>query len=171
MKDRALTNLRKWVCLIISVFLYYLIHEGSHWMVASHYGAFEKIQFLGVGVQVVIREALLSHRQLAIFCLVGSLASLTAGYLLVMFTGKIVCVKSRYFKATGFYSTLILLLLDPLYLSVLYKFFGGGDMNGILLFGIAEPIVQVIYGIIGIGNLTVFIKFVLPKYKMAFSED
>ena len=68
-----------------------------------------------------------------------------------------------------YYITIALLLIDPVYLSVLCGFVGGGDMNGIsLLF--PEIAVRIVYGIILIINVVVFVKIVLPKYRLAFSE-
>ncbi len=170
MQNRVFTNLRKWVSLIIAVLIYYLIHEGSHLVVAYIYDAFEEVKFLGIGVQVVINDTILSKMQLAVFCIVGSIASLAVGYIFAVLTNKIININNKYFKAIGFYTTLVLLLLDPIYLSVLYRFFGGGDINGIILFGVPEILVQGIYGLIGIVNLIIFIKIVLPKYKMAFQQ-
>ena len=63
-----------------------------------------------------------------------------------------------------------MLLIDPLYLSVLCGSFGGGDMNGIR-FLIPEVIARILYGLILIGNAVVFVKIVLPGYKIAFAED
>ncbi len=170
MNDRINTNLRKWISLIISICLFYIIHEGSHLICALILGAFEKIRFLGLGVQIVINDKILSDLQLAIFCVVGSIFSLIFGYLIVLFTKKLVSLKSKYLKAIGYYTTIALLFIDPLYLAILYKFFGGGDMNGIILFGIPEVLIQIIYGVIGVINLVIFIKYVFPKYKESFKE-
>jgi hypothetical protein len=62
-----------------------------------------------------------------------------------------------------------MLLIDPLYLSILCGFFGGGDMNGIKLL-VPEVVARIVYGLILIGNTFVFVKIVLPKYKLAFAE-
>ena len=62
-----------------------------------------------------------------------------------------------------------MLLLDPLYLSVLCGFFGGGDMNGIGYL-IPEVYARIMYGILLIVNAFAFWKFVLPKYRTMFSE-
>ena len=63
-----------------------------------------------------------------------------------------------------------MLLLDPLYLSLLCGFFGGGDMNVIALL-VPEIAARIGYGVLLIVNMFVFIKVVLPKYKAAFEED
>lgn len=59
MKERAISNFRKWFSLITAIILYYVIHEGSHVIVAQFYGAFEKIRILGLGVQVVANTSII----------------------------------------------------------------------------------------------------------------
>ena len=62
------------------------------------------------------------------------------------------------------------LLLDPLYLSILCGFFGGGDMNGIsLLF--PEWAVRIAFAGLLIINGWIFWKRVLPIYKESFSNE
>ncbi|MCM1052597.1 MAG: hypothetical protein NC483_01280 [Ruminococcus sp.] len=170
MKERISNNSRKWLSLIIAIFLYYIIHEGSHVIVAILYGVFEKIRILGLGVQVVAKTELLTDFQTAMFCVVGSISTLLVSYLLVLFVKKIVDSKNKILKAICYYTTLAFMLLDPIYLTILYKFVGGGDMNGILLFGIPEIVVQLIYGIIAIINIFLIIKKIYPAYKKSFSE-
>ena len=170
MKERISGNSRKWFSLIIAILLYYIIHEGSHVIVALIYGAFERVRILGLGVQVVTNTELLSNLQIAIFCVVGCVSTLLVAYLLLAFTNKITKSKNKLFKAVCFYTTIAFMLIDPIYLSVLYKLFGGGDMNGILLFGVPEIILQIIFGIIGIVNIVLIAKRILPAYKESFNN-
>lgn len=167
MKDNA--NLRKWSALLIAIIAYFIIHEGSHALAAMAYGAFEKIHLLGLGVQVVAKTELLTDFQVAIFCLVGSLGTLLSAYLLVALTKHIVKASSKLFKAIGYYTTFALLLIDPLYLAFLYKFVGGGDMNGILLLGLPEIWLQIIYGAIALFSILLLWRIVYPAYKKAFA--
>ena len=53
MRVRVIKNLRKWFALICAILLYYIIHEGSHIIVALCYGVFEKVKILQsmVGLQ------------------------------------------------------------------------------------------------------------------------
>ena len=169
-EKRVLKNLRKWFGLICAIILYYLIHEGTHVLVALFYDAFEKINILGLGVQVVANIDLLNDFQKAIFCVSGCISTLLVGYLLVLFANKIIKIKNKIIKAICYYATLAFLLLDPIYLMILYKFVGGGDMNGILLFGISEIMVQMIFGIITIINIYLIVKMIYPLYKKSFSE-
>lgn len=171
MKDKIPSNVRKWLGVIAAMIIYYIIHEGAHIVVALIYGVFEKIKILGLGVQVVTNIELLTNIQKAIFCVAGSISTLVLFYLLLILTNKIVKSKNKIFKASCYYTTIAMMLIDPLYLSILYKFFGGGDMNGIILFGLPEILFQIIYGIIGIINVLIFIKMVYPQYKKVLMNN
>lgn len=117
-------KLRQYGCLLVGILIYYLVHEGAHLVYALSIGAFKQINILGLGIQIEVYNYLMSNLELGIFCLVGVLASLCVGYILLF-------IQSR--NGIHYYTTLVLLLLDPLYLSVVYPFVGGGDMNGIKL--------------------------------------
>ena len=160
---------RQYIGLLSAVLAYYIIHEGAHLIYALITGAFKQINVMGMGVQIDIYAERITDIQLGIFCLVGSVATFVTAYTLVLFTNKIGKNSSKIFKACMYYITIAMLLIDPVYLSVLCGFFGGGDMNGIsLLF--PEIAVRIVYGIILAINIAVFMKIVLPKYKSAFSE-
>ena len=167
MKNNA--NLRKWSALLFAIIAYFVIHEGCHVLAAKAYGAFEKVRLLGLGVQVVAKTELLSNSQIAIFCLVGSIGTLLAAYLMVGLTKHIVKISSKLLKAIGYYTTFALLLIDPLYLAFIYKFVGGGDMNGILLLGLPEILLQIIFAAIALFNLFLLWRFVYPAYQKAFA--
>ena len=160
---------RQYIGLLSAVLAYYIIHEGAHLIYALITGAFKQINVMGMGVQIDIYAERITDIQLGIFCLVGSVATFVTAYTLVLFTNKIGKNSSKIFKACMYYITIAMLLIDPVYLSVLCGFFGGGDMNGIsLLF--PEIAVRIVYGIILAINIGVFMKIVLPKYQLAFSE-
>lgn len=115
---------RQYGCLLVGILIYYLVHEGAHLVYALSIGTFKQINILSLGIQIEVYNYLMSNLELGIFCLVGVLASLCVGYILLF-------IQSR--NGIHYYTTLVLLLLDPLYLSVVYPFVGGGDMNGIKL--------------------------------------
>lgn len=69
-----------------------------------------------------------------------------------------------------YYITIAFLLTDPIYLSILCGFFGGGDMNGISLL-IPELIARLIFGMLGLIHLFVIIKVVVPSYSIAFKNN
>ena len=163
-------RLRQYLGLLSAIIFYFLIHEGAHLIYALLTGTFKNINFMGLGIQIDIFRENMSNTQLGIFCLLGSIATLMSAYVLILFIDKICKINSRVFKACMYYITIALLLIDPLYLSVLCGFFGGGDMNGIKLI-IPEIFARVSYGILLVINGVVFLKIVLPKYKLAFKED
>ncbi len=161
---------RQYVGLLSAILAYYVIHEGAHFIYALLLGTFKKINIMGLGVQIDIYREKMSDIELAIFCFVGSVATLVVGYILVILIPRISKISSKICKACMYYITIALLLLDPLYLSLLCGFFGGGDMNGISLI-CSQSIVRIVYGGILILNLILFIKLVLPKYRISFEKD
>ena len=111
----------------------------------------------------------MTDTQMGIFCLAGAVATFICGWILVLLCGKICTLKSPVLKAIFWYVTIALLILDPLYLSVLCGFFGGGDMNGIRLL-MPEVAVRIIFVVIGVIHVLVIWKYLLPRYKEAFNS-
>lgn len=160
---------RQYFGVLSAVAAYNIIHEGAHLIYALFIGTFKQVNFLGLGLQIDVYAERMSDTQLGIFCLVGAVATLIAAYGLVAATDKICTAKSKVFKACMYYVTITMLLIDPLYLSLLCGFFGGGDMNGIALL-VPEWIARVSFGVLLLINGFVFWKLVLPKYKKSFTE-
>ena len=159
---------RQYFGLLSAVITYYLIHEGAHLLYAVLAGVFKEIRFMGLGVQIDIYRDLLTDTQLGIFCLVGVLATQIAAYGMVAWKERICRSPSKLFKACCYYSTIALLFLDPVYLSLLCSFFGGGDMNGIA-FLIPEMTARIGFGILLLINAIIFWKAILPRYTESFS--
>lgn len=107
---------------------------------------------------------------MALFCIAGGTATLFAGIVLAALAGKISRKKSKLFRAVMYYITIALLLLDPLYLSILCGFFGGGDMNGISLL-CPQWIARGVFAGLLIVNAWIFWKRVLPVYRESFSNE
>lgn len=165
-------NLRKCAGLLAAILLYYVVHEGAHLLLALTFGVFREIRFIGLGVQVAITDpGLLNDFQFAVFNVAGAAASLTTAYILTAFAGRICRGGSRLLRAACYYATVLLLLNDPVYLSVLCGFFGGGDMNGIVMFGIPEGAARLLFGMIGLVNLYLIATYVYPVYKKSFADD
>jgi len=162
-------RIRQYIGIFAAIAAYYIIHEGAHLVAALHYGIFKGINFMGLGMQIDAYTERLTNTQLGIFCLVGAVSTLIFGWVLIALAKKICNAKSKVFKSIMWYVSLAILLIDPLYLSVLCSFFGGGDMNGIkLLF--PEMTVRIVFSIIGIIHGIVIWKYLLPEYTKAFQE-
>ncbi len=160
---------RQYIGLIAAVAAYYIIHEGAHLVYALTIGVFKQINFMGIGMQIDVYHTKMTDTQMGLFCLVSAVATFVFGYALVLLCGQICKVQSKLFKAIMYYITIVMLLLDPLYLSVLCGFFGGGDMNGIKLL-VPELAARLGLGALLIVNGFVFWKAVLPKYTAAFDQ-
>ena len=160
---------RQYLGLFSAVVAYYVIHEGAHLVFALCTGTFRQIRFLGLGMQIDVYAQRMTDAQLGLFCLVGSVATALAAYGLVFGADRLLKSPSRVFKACMYYVTLALLVLDPLYLSVLCGFFGGGDMNGIALL-MPELAARVLYGGLLLAHGVLFWRVVLPKYKTSFEN-
>ncbi len=162
-------RIRQLIGIASAVITYYIVHEGAHFLYAICTGVFKKINFMGIGLQIDVYVEKMTNTQLGIFCLVGSIATLIAAYGLILLAGRICRIQSKAFKACMYYITIAMLLLDPLYLSVLCGFFGGGDMNGIKLL-LPELYARMGFGVLLILNTVLFWKRILPTYTKAFQN-
>lgn len=162
-------QIRQYIGIVTALVAYYFVHEGAHLLYALFTGVFKQINYMKLGVQIDVYNEHMTSLQLSIFCLVGVLATLTVGYLLAAFAKKICTIKSKLIRAMFYYITMACLFLDPLYLSFLYSFFGGGDMNGIALL-CPEGLARCLFGMLLVVNGYVFWKMVLPIYRQSFSK-
>ena len=160
---------RQYLGLLSAIIAYYLIHEGAHFLYAAATGVFKQINFMGLGMQIDIYADRLSPTQLGFFCLVGAIATQVSAYIMVLMSNRICRSPFKLPKAICYYVTIALLLLDPIYLSLLCGFFGGGDMNGIAYL-IPEPLARIGFGILLFLNAAVFWKVILPRYQRSFSN-
>lgn len=166
-----MASIRKWISLIISIVLYYVIHEGAHLCTALIMGTFQRIRIVqfGLGVQIVADTAAMSNLQIFIFCIVGVIATLIVGYALVWKRKSILKSKNKLIRVIAYYATLVFLMLDPIYLSVLHNFVGGGDMNGITQIGIPVIPASIVFFAIAALNLFIIVKYVYKDYKQSFA--
>ena len=161
---------RQYLGLLCAVLAYYAVHEGAHLMYALSIGTFRQINILGLGIQVDVYRKHMTDVQLGLFCLAGPAATILAAWLLTGITGKIVNTKSKVFRACMYYITIAMLLLDPAYLCVVYKLVGGGDMNGIALL-LPEGTLRIFSGMLLIVHMALFVKWILPKYRISFERS
>ena len=161
---------RQYIGILAAVIAYYIIHEGAHLVTALYYGMFRQINMMGLGVQIDVYAQRMTDTQLGIFCLAGAVSTLLFGWLLIVLAKKICRAKSRLFKAVMWYVTLAILLIDPVYLSILCGFFGGGDMNGIRLL-VPETPVRIVFALIGMIHGITIRKYLLPEYTKAFQKE
>ena len=161
---------RQYIGILAAVAAYYSVHEGAHLLCAVLLGTFKEIRLMGIGMQIDVYAERMTNGQMTLFCIAGATATLFAGIVLSALAGKICCAKSKLLRAVVYYITIVLLLLGPLYLSILCGFFGGGDMNGIILF-CPEWIARSVFAGVLIVNCWIFWKRIFPVYKESFSNE
>ncbi len=161
---------RQIIGILAAVVAYYIVHEGAHMLVALCQGVFRQIIFMGLGVQIDVSADQMSDTHMGLFCVAGAVATFLVGWLLVLLRKKICALQSKLLKSVLWYVSLALLMLDPLYLSVLCGLFGGGDMNGIQLL-VPELAARITFGAVGIVHLFVIWKYLLPSYKESFQNN
>ncbi|MGM9804579.1 MAG: hypothetical protein ACI308_10440 [Muribaculaceae bacterium] len=161
---------RQYLSIIACVIVYYVIHEGAHALYAMCIGAFKSVNFMGIGVQIDIHRQMMSDTQLGVFCLVGALSTLVAGWVMVALRHRICALKPKLPRSMGWYVTIALLMLDPLYLTVFYAWVGGGDMNGIKLL-MPEMAVRACFAALAVIHVMVLVRLVYPVYKRSFASD
>ena len=162
-------RIRQYIGIFAAVVAYYIVHEGAHLITALYYGVFKGINLMGLGMQIDVYAERMTDIQLGIFCLAGAMSTLIFGWLLIALARKVCNAESKVFKSMMWYITLAILMIDPLYLSILCGFFGGGDMNGIKLL-LPEIAVRIIFLVIGIVHGIFIWKYLLPEYTKAFQE-
>ena len=163
-------RIRQYAGLLAAVAAYYFLHEGAHLVYALLIGAFKQVNIGALGVQIDVFAEQMTDLQMGIFCLVGSLVTLISGWGLSIAAETVGKHPSKLLKACMYYVTIALLLIDPLYLSVLCGFFGGGDMNGIALLT-PELAVRFIYSALLVINSCIIWRRVYPVYKAAFEHQ
>ena len=162
-------RVRRYIGILAAIFAYYFVHEGAHLVYALALGVFKRINFMEIGMQIDVYSEAMTNTQMGVFCLLGAAATFVFGDALVLLCGKICKAESKLFRAAMYYITIAMLLLDPLYLSLLCGFFGGGDMNGIALL-VPEAAARISFGILAVINALVFWRAVLPKYTEAWNK-
>lgn len=162
-------RIRQYIGILAALVVCYVIHEGAHLVMALIQGVFKEVKFMGLGMQIDVFRDRMTDTQLGWFCLAGAVATFLTGWILVLMCRKICAMESKVLKAAFWYVTIALLVLDPLYLSVLCGFFGGGDMNGIRLL-MPEVAARIIFAVVGVIHVMVIWKYLLPKYKESFNS-
>lgn len=163
-------RIRQYIGLVTAVVLYYVIHEGAHLAVALALGVFKQINIIGLGMQIDVVAEQMTSSQMGWFCAAGPIATFVAGWLLVIFTSKICSMKSALIRTCAWYTSLTMLILDPLYLGVFYRWVGGGDMNGIALI-VPEVVASAVAVVVGVVNIIVIWKVLYPAYTRSFAEE
>lgn len=167
-------RVRQYLAALIAILTYYCIHEGSHFLYALWHGALKQVNLMPLGVQVDVYRDRLTDIQFAHFCMSGAIATIFCAWILtihstvlVKWFGNKLGNYSPFLLTCSLYTTIALLLCDPLYLSVLQFFMGDYDMNGIQMM-LPRYIVSIGFAMLGIMHLLIIRRLLWPRYKEAF---
>lgn len=163
-------RIRQYIGLVAAVVLYYVIHEGAHLAVALALGVFKQINIIGLGMQIDVFAEQMTSSQMGWFCAAGPIATFVVGWLLVLFARRICNIKSALIRTCAWYTSLTMLVLDPLYLGLFYRWVGGGDMNGIALI-VPEVVASAVAAVVGVVNIILIWRVLYPAYTRSFAEE
>lgn len=163
-------RIRQYIGLVVAVALYYVIHEGAHLAVALALGVFKQINIIGLGMQIDVFAEQMTSSQMGWFCAAGPIATSVVGWLLVLFARRICSMNSALIRTCAWYTSLTMLVLDPLYLGIFYRWVGGGDMNGIALI-VPEVVASAVAVVVGVVNIILIWRVLYPAYTRSFAEE
>lgn len=104
---------------------------------------------------------------MALFSGLSSVLTISLGYLLLWLMPRILQLKSQPLQIYCYYVTLVFLLVDPFYISLI-SFFVGGDINGIAKgLNLSYGIIRAFYLLIALVNFYLVRKKLYPTYVSA----
>lgn len=159
---------KKRLAFLLAVLIFASVHEGMHALMASLYGEYEAFRITPIGFEVLYKTPVEQRGGMhwALIAGAGNLVTILMGYLLLLMGESLSRLQSSFLRAAVFYLTLILLLVDPLNLSV-GPFVYGGDANGIASgLGINRTIVQSIFLVVFFVNRELVAQKLFPVYKV-----
>ena len=160
--------LRRYFYTILAAATYMAIHEDADIIQALYLGVFEGIRVLPLGIEVLITQPLtIGGLTLALFSGLSSVLTISLGYLLLWLMPRILQLKSQPLQIYCYYVTLVFLLVDPFYISLI-SFFVGGDINGIAKgLNLSYGIIRAFYLLIALVNFYLVRKKLYPTYVSA----
>ncbi len=161
--------MKKWLIFLLAVAIWAVVHEGTHALVATFYGEYEAFRVRPpVGFEVLYKTPVEERNGVhwAFIAGASNLVTMLMGYVLLSFSDGLARLRSLSWRATAFYLTLILLLADPLNLSI-GPFIYGGDANGIAVgLGIKRYIIQVIFLVALLVNRELVAQRLFPMFNV-----
>jgi hypothetical protein len=153
---------------MLAVLTFIALHEGAHALAAAIFGELKTIQLRLFGFEVIFRTPTDERTgiQWAFISGTSNVLTLLLGYSLMMFSQKCSRLQSSFLKASVFYLTLLLLLIDAFNLSIGFFIFGG-DVNGIAVgLGINRYWIQAFFFLVLLANRELVAQKLLPAYRV-----
>lgn len=153
---------------LLALAIFAAVHEGMHAFIAMLYDEFEAFHIRPFGLEVTFRTPVEERHgiQWVFISGIGNLVTIMLGYMLLSFGKWFARLRSLFLKSTLFYLTLVLLLADPLNLSI-GPFIYGGDANGIAIgLGIHRYVIQMIFLVVFLVNRELVAQELFPMYEV-----
>jgi len=157
--------MRKWFEFMLAILIFLTVHEAFHALISAFYSEFEGFHW-SIFPQVIFVTPVEERIGLrwAFISGTSNIVTLLLGYLLLVFGQRIARLHSVFLKASIYYLTLMLLLIDAFNLSI-GPFIYGGDANGIAVgLGISRYLVQTVFFLILLVNRELLAQKLLPLY-------
>ena len=114
--------MKKWLAFMLAVLTYIALHEGAHALAAAIFGELETFRMrpFALGFEVIFRTPTDERTgiQWAFISGTSNVLTLLLGYSLLILSQKRNRLQSSFLKASVFYLTLLLLLIDAFNLSI-----------------------------------------------------
>jgi hypothetical protein len=161
--------MKRWLVFLLAAVIFAVVHEGMHIVMAAFYGEYAALRIhYGVFPEVQYRTPVDERAGVHWGFISGAsnLATVLLGYLLVLIGERIARLRSWFFKNILFYLTVILLVADPLNLSVGPLIYGG-DAPGIAVgFGVSRYVIQAISLVVLLVNRELIVQRLFPMYNV-----
>jgi len=157
---------RKLLTLSFAVIVFAGMHEGLHALPAALYGEYQGFHVRTLGLEVVFNTPVAVRQGIkwAVISGLPNLATVAFGYILLVARGTLVSHRVRSIRDLAYRLTLVVLIADPLNLSVGPLIYGG-DARGIAVgLGTSVAVIQGVAFLVLLVNRELVVQVLLPAY-------
>lgn len=158
--------MKKLLSITVAVVLFAGIHEGLHALVAAAFGEYDAFRVRPFGFEVVFRTPVAERLglQWAAISGVPNAATVVLGFLVLAWRQPLASSRHGLVRSTAYWLCLLLLIGDPLNLS-LGPFLYGGDALGIAVgLQISVWVVQAVALAVFVVNRELVVQALLPSF-------
>jgi hypothetical protein len=158
--------MRRYASLAVAVLIFALIHEGAHALAAWFWNEAAGFTLHWWGAEVMYRTApeVRTGGRWAVISGLPNVLTVLLGYLLLTFRRGVRWLPLVMLRDVLFYLTVLLLILDPINLSVMYFIFGGDAVGIHVGLGVPIGLIQVIAFAVLLFNRELLVRRLLPLW-------
>ncbi|NPV75197.1 MAG: hypothetical protein HPY59_02360 [Anaerolineae bacterium] len=158
--------MKKSLSFLFALAIFAIYHEAMHAIIAMLFGEYDSFHVRPFGLEITFKTPVAERSgfQWALISGTSNLATLMAGYGLLMASERASRLHQMFLKVTFYYLTLLFLLLDALNLSI-GPFLYGGDANGIAVgLGVNRYLIQAFFFLTLLANRELVAQKLLPAF-------